>query len=242
MELKSIWWENFVNTMKEFGNKEFIQVTKDIEALDGRETEEGIKRIKEEVSELRNILRNLNDHEKQKLQKLLRSNLGEEDIGTVIEKYYRKIRILENRINRKINDNFGLMVLHLRNKLGLSLKALSEMTGISTSYINRIEKGERKTPSIKIIESLANALCVDKSVLLEVANLDTEAKESINNVDIDELFFKNNFTINGKAISRREKELFSKIMTKIAMTEWTSRTKHIESLEIIDLIDQFKTI
>lgn len=235
---KSIWWEEFVNSIRQFGKKEFVQVIKNIEDLDNNETEEGVLKVKKEVGCLRNILNELNDQEKDRLKKIMQ--LDDDYIDLIIEKYNRKIRIFENRVNREISENFGLMLLHYRNKLGLSLKALSEMTGISPSYINRMEKGERKAPSIKIIEALAKALCVDKSILIDIANL--EAQDEFNTMDIEELFLKSNLVINSKTIGRKEKELLSKIITKVTTSEWSSRTKHIESLEIIDLINQFKTI
>jgi len=52
---------------------------------------------------------------------------------------------------------FGLKVRQLRQQLGLSFAELSELTGISVSYLNEIEKG-KKFPKEKKIKSLADAL------------------------------------------------------------------------------------
>jgi len=60
---------------------------------------------------------------------------------------------------------FGLKVRRLRQQMGLSFADLSEVTGISVSYLNEIEKG-KKFPKEKKIKALANALNVSDKELL----------------------------------------------------------------------------
>lgn len=48
----------------------------------------------------------------------------------------------------------------LRKKNGLTFKTLSQMTGISLSYLNAMEKGSRPGPSFNNVERLANAFQV----------------------------------------------------------------------------------
>ncbi len=45
-----------------------------------------------------------------------------------------------------------------RKEKGLTMKALAEKAGISTGYVSHLEKGDRKNPSIKIMEQIATAL------------------------------------------------------------------------------------
>ena len=49
-----------------------------------------------------------------------------------------------------------------RKEKGLTIEALAEKAGISSGYICHLEKGDRKNPSIRIMEQIANAL--NKSV------------------------------------------------------------------------------
>lgn len=44
-----------------------------------------------------------------------------------------------------MDKNFGDMLRIFRMRIGLTQNTLAEMTGIDTSYISRIERGERKT-------------------------------------------------------------------------------------------------
>ena len=49
-----------------------------------------------------------------------------------------------------------------RNKQGITLIEIAEVTGISAGYICHLEKGTRKNPSAQIMEKIAKAL--NKSV------------------------------------------------------------------------------
>lgn len=57
--------------------------------------------------------------------------------------------------NREMNVNFGRYIKGLRVNKDYSLKFAAEITGISASYLNRVERGIRKCVSLPIIESLA---------------------------------------------------------------------------------------
>ena len=54
----------------------------------------------------------------------------------------------------------------LRISNDLSIKELSEKSGISVSYITDIEKGVKTKPSVDIIEKYSKALGVSKSTIM----------------------------------------------------------------------------
>ena len=59
-----------------------------------------------------------------------------------------------------------LKIKEIRTKKGLTQKQLSELSGVSSSYIGDLERNE-KIPSIITICKLANALEVDIKELFE---------------------------------------------------------------------------
>lgn len=65
----------------------------------------------------------------------------------------------QNRPNR---------LTELRNSAGLSIDEVAEKTGLSTSYVSRLERGERNL-SVKTMAAFAQALGVTPSELLAVA-------------------------------------------------------------------------
>ncbi|STB71347.1 helix-turn-helix domain-containing protein [Clostridium baratii] len=58
-----------------------------------------------------------------------------------------------SKIGKRLKDE--------RLKLGLSLQYMEEKTGVNAAYIYRIEEGERKNPSIKIIKRICDFYKLD---------------------------------------------------------------------------------
>lgn len=53
---------------------------------------------------------------------------------------------------------FGERIRELREKRGLTREALAEKTGVSAVYIKKLEAGERTSPSLPALASIARAL------------------------------------------------------------------------------------
>jgi len=98
-----------------------------------------------------------------------------------------------------VSDNFGIMLKHYRKLKNLSLKQLEEISGVSASYVNRLERGERKSPSITKILQLAEALEIPNSVL--VATIIQEPRKN-EKVDLSELLIKHEYLLKGGTLSR----------------------------------------
>jgi transcriptional regulator with XRE-family HTH domain len=63
-------------------------------------------------------------------------------------------------------ENAGLIILKMRTKHGLSLRTLSTMTGIESSYLNKMELG-KKPVSLKALKRIGDALGYDTKVKVE---------------------------------------------------------------------------
>ena len=64
-------------------------------------------------------------------------------------------------------------IKYLRKEKGLSQGSLSRITGVSVAEICRIESGERKNPSINLLNKLLSGLDVSKEVYLDVAGFES---------------------------------------------------------------------
>lgn len=55
-------------------------------------------------------------------------------------------------------EHFSEKIKKRRKEMGLTLKELGDMTGLSPSYISKIENGERKAPSWEVVVKIEEAL------------------------------------------------------------------------------------
>lgn len=148
----------------------------------------------------------------------------------------RKVKTITNRLERAVFSGFGSIIKNRREELGLSLKQIEEQTGISPSYINRIEKGQRKAPSYRIIEQLAKALDLPVSKLTNIA----EAPVQNEVPTLEELILTSQFTVNGKRASKQSKEKVVEFIKKLTEASWDSDKKYEEAIKLMGYFDYFK--
>jgi transcriptional regulator with XRE-family HTH domain len=68
-----------------------------------------------------------------------------------------------------MKDTFGELLRKLRLEAGKGLRELAASVHISPGYLSDIEQGNVSPPKVKVILSLADALHIDKRMLLSAA-------------------------------------------------------------------------
>jgi transcriptional regulator with XRE-family HTH domain len=76
-------------------------------------------------------------------------------------------------------NTLGELIKERRLAKNLSKRALAEKAGISHTEVHRIENGERKNPSIPVLNSLADALGISKETLLQTAGYVNENQADV---------------------------------------------------------------
>lgn len=138
---------------------------------------------------------------------------------------------------RAVNESFGSMLRYLRAKKKLSLRRLRELTGISESYINRLENKSRLCPSYPIVEKLSTALGVDPTDLLEVSS----NKGHGNIVPLEQLLFSHAFTVDGvKPCSPEAIELLLNLFDVVYDVCWEKETLIDDIYVICTAVDELK--
>lgn len=66
---------------------------------------------------------------------------------------------------------FGDYIRQRRIEQGITLSTLAEKTGVSASYLSRIERGERSVPGMTFITRVATALHLDPNLLSNLAGV-----------------------------------------------------------------------
>jgi len=127
---------------------------------------------------------------------------------------------------KKSNDNnaLGNYLRNLRTRRGLNLIDLAAKTGVSQSYISRIEAGDRSSPGIHIIYKLAEGLKTNPDNLIKIISSDCDKKA----VDLIEYINSSQkLYIKEKIMTEEEKKyLVSIIENCIKLTDIKERGKN----------------
>lgn len=139
---------------------------------------------------------------------------------------------------QKMSDDFGKMLKKLREERGLSLGRLAGLTGISASYLSRLERSQKKSPGFPKLMVLAEALNVEPWTLVG-SSLSWDKGET---TDLKELLFNHQIQHNGEILSAEVKEILLEILEAILDADWSKESLLQELQEIGELISELKEI
>lgn len=137
---------------------------------------------------------------------------------------------------RKLSRNFGAAIRYYREKQGYSLHDVYMKTGISTSYLQRLEVGKRRSPTLPIITKIAEALEVSIEDLIDLKILDKD--ETL--PTIAQLLLQNEVEVNGEIINPEAKLILISIVESIIDFVWADKEKNQEIFELLELVEDFK--
>lgn len=132
------------------------------------------------------------------------------------------------------NENkLGAYLKEVRNNKGLSLRDVGSQTGISASYINRVEKGERKQISTTMLQKFSDFYQVPVLELYKIAGIDTEVqKQSIELMAIDTEYI----TIDGLKIKT---EGFKQLLKRFVTVDVNNTKDIIKLMEDIEALQTY---
>ncbi|MFD1203616.1 helix-turn-helix domain-containing protein [Sporosarcina contaminans] len=138
----------------------------------------------------------------------------------------------------QMSDDFGKMLKKLREERGMSLGKLSELTGISPSYLNRLEQSKRKSPGFTKLMAIAEALKVEPWTLVG-SSLSWDKGETIS---IKELIFNHQIQHDGKLLTAEEKELLLDIIEFILDAEWSKESILSDLQAVGEMVSELKDL
>lgn len=142
--------------------------------------------------------------------------------------------------DREVSSKFGSALKYWREKRGMTLQQLFEKTGVSNAYLNRLEKGERKAPSVPIASKIAEALGIPLSTLLDIAVSEHRDSEI---PTIAELILYNDCKVDEQTLMSKEvKETLVQIIEFIIEANWNEHNKIKQLFELSELVDDLKEV
>ncbi len=166
--------------------------------------------------------------------------LTEQEMDTINKQYILAVKKNNNSNNADL-DNDYLKIANIlkskRSELNLSLKDLERISGISASYINRLENNYRNKPSLETIKKLSLALNLDISKLPGILP-ETIANPNKNN--IIELIKRETIAYNGITLSIPLKNKICTLIDYILKCDWNNDSKIEDIKTLIDSVDSIK--
>lgn len=211
------WWTDVLNQ---------LATTKE-----GRQELEDNKLIIDELEKLMDVtsVAKIKDSNEDELKKSIIA------LVDLVGKLKSKTIIVEDGSSVNLKSNFERMLIHLqkrtdkkweeevlsylnavRKKKNINQTQFSKMTGISHSYINRINSGKRVSISLNMFSMMCDALDLRMSeVLSGVEDTNLEGLETAETPSLEDVIFKSSFEIDGELVSSKQKKAIINLITQI---------------------------
>ena len=141
---------------------------------------------------------------------------------------------------RRVSSEFADYLKALRMSKGLSYGELAAKTGISASYLNRLEKRERTSPTFAILQTLAKFYKVEVLQMCKMAMDDSCFDDECGLISLEALLYGNEFTVAGVYATKAIKDSLIELGKCLVDIEWTEKTKYEDIARVLEVADQFK--
>ena len=134
------------------------------------------------------------------------------------------------------NKTLASVVKEAREKIGISQRELSRITGIDNNTIAKIEKGERKKPNVLSLKKLSSVLNLSLEDLMELCDYSKEEIEATVNNSYSSIVIKPEnapILVLDDIVNQMQDELYIKMVIKELLENC-----NLEELSIISELDK----
>ena len=134
------------------------------------------------------------------------------------------------------NKTLASVVKEAREKIGISQRELSRITGIDNNTIAKIEKGERKKPNVLSLKKLSSVLNLSLADLMEPCDYSKEEIEATVNNSYSSIVIKPEnapILVLDDIVNQMQDELYIKMVIKELLDNC-----NLEELSIISELDK----
>lgn len=134
------------------------------------------------------------------------------------------------------NKTLASVVKEAREKVGISQRELSRITGIDNNTIAKIEKGERKKPNVLSLKKLSSVLNISLEDLMELCDYSKEEIEATVNNSYSSIVIKPEnapILVLDDIVNQMQDELYIKMVIKELLDNC-----NLEELSIISELDK----
>lgn len=128
----------------------------------------------------------------------------------MIERTLRtKLRIIQNRLKRNTDLAFSEWLRNTRKEKKMTLQEVADKSDTSVSYIQRLEKGKRKLPSLPIVQSIADALGAPRHEVLTIVSGESDDSKP---TPIFDVVRQGNYLLKGQEVESEQRKLLEELL------------------------------
>ncbi len=172
--------------------------------------------------------------------------MGPFDFAWLQKEFEKRLRFIEKRLPLSTENQFAPWLKQMRESRNLSYRQLEQLSGVSSTYLHRLEVGARRSPSIPVAKKIAEAFNVPFEVVAKFINSEVfpSSETSLASVeeelDLLKLLDVTPFTIGDSVPLGEEKRQILVQLLKL-MTNSSFNPNHLpDTMELLDLIQQFR--
>lgn len=172
--------------------------------------------------------------------------MGPFDFVWLQKEFEKRLRFIEKRLPLSTENQFAPWLKQMRESRNLSYRQLEQLSGVSSTYLHRLEVGARRSPSIPVAKKIAEAFNVPFEVVAKFINSEVfpSSETSLASVeeelDLLKLLDVTPFTI-GDSVPLGEGQRQILIQLLKLITNSSFDPNHLpDTMELLDLIKQFR--
>ena len=163
--------------------------------------------------------------------------MGYFDFCWTQKEFEKRLRFLEKRLTISTDNQFASWLKQMRMSQGLSYRQLEHLSGVSATYLHRLELGARKSPSIPIAKKITQAFGVSLEVVTKFLDSHDELEPASGEQELDllkVLEFKP-FTIGETHLSKKKRQHLGQLLDLIVNKSFNPN--HLpDTIELIELV------
>lgn len=167
--------------------------------------------------------------------------MGYFDFLWIQKEFEKRLRFIEKRIQLTVENQFGTWLKEMRESRGLSFRQLGKLANVSSTYLNRLELGERKSPSIPIAKKIAQAFGVPFDTVARFMESDTPFTEFSSKgkpeveTDLIKCLASQPMTIGDLPLTKKKRQVLSDLL--LLVTDKSFNPNHLpDNMQLVELV------
>lgn len=169
------------------------------------------------------------------------AELGFFNFHWVQKEFEKRLRLLEKRLRLLSENQFATWLKALRESHGLSYRQLEHLSGVSSTYLHRLESGAQKCPTIPTAKKIAQAFGIPFEEIAKFVASDLTGELPVGEQELDllKLLAVKPLTIGTVSLNKKQRQSLTQLLSLIT-TETFDSDRLSDTMELLNLIKEIQ--